>query len=253
MSKSICTTIRQELDELTLGEDCSAVARQHLTQCDECRDFHKKQTKLRQIVGNLGTVSAPADFEFRLRSRLARGNEPSRSHFINFSSLGQRSAALAAALVLVIGGVLFVRQRMNRFSENNGVPEVTKSQKATTVASPTVDTQPAPEIRKNQNTGGNEVVAQAPKNGDRRTQTAIQHNKRNTVALDSSSVQAPVFGSQRIATTEPVFPVDASQQSLKVELLDGRGKQRTISVPTVTFGSQRVVPTVTAYAPKGVW
>ena len=54
-------------------------------------------------------------------------------------------------------------------------------------------------------------------------------------------------------TSDQVFPVDASQQSLKVSLFDGRGNPRTISLPTVTFGSQRVVPTATSFAPKGVW
>ena len=249
MNKSICTTIRQDLDELTLGEDCSVNARQHLTQCDECRDFHQKQTKLRHIVGSLGTVSAPADFEFRLRSRLARDNAGSRSQFINFASLGQRSAAVAAVLILVIGGVLFVRQRMNRVSEIKSVAERPTSQKDPLVSSPSVDLK-ASTMPSDKNPRGTEVVAN---NESHRTQPPMPRNKRNTVALDSASVQAPVFRSQRIGTTEPVFPVDASQQSLKVELLDGRGNQRTISVPTVTFGSQRVVPTATAYAPKGVW
>jgi hypothetical protein len=253
MSKSICTAIQQELDELTLGEDCSVTARQHLAQCDECRDFQKKQTKLRQIVGSLGTVSAPSDFEFRLRSRLARDNDASRSYFFDFASLGQRSAVAAAAALLLIGGLLFVSHRMNRVSESSRVAETPQLPKNPPVATPSVDSHPAP-ATPDHNTRANEAVAQAAQNGDsRRTQSGTQRGKRNTVALDSSSVQAPVVGSQRLGTAEPVFPVDASQQSLKVSLLDGRGNQRTISVPTVTFGSQRVVPTTTSYAPRGVW
>jgi len=38
-----------------------------------------------------------------------------------------------------------------------------------------------------------------------------------------------------------VFPIGASYQSLKVSLDDGRGSSRTISLPSVSFGSQRVL------------
>ena len=50
---------------------CSTAATEHLRECAACREFHEQQTKLRQIVGSLGTVDAPADFDFRLRARLA--------------------------------------------------------------------------------------------------------------------------------------------------------------------------------------
>jgi hypothetical protein len=50
-----------------------------------------------------------------------------------------------------------------------------------------------------------------------------------------------------------VFPIDASLQSLKFSLDDGRGNARTISVPTISFGSQRVLQNANQFAPKGVW
>ena len=50
MSKSICTTIQHELDEMALGEDSSVASVEHLAQCDECREYHQKQTKLREMV-----------------------------------------------------------------------------------------------------------------------------------------------------------------------------------------------------------
>jgi len=69
---------------------------------------------------------------------------------------------------------------------------------------------------------------------------------------ESASTQATVIRAPEILA-DTVIPVDASQQSLRVSLFDGRGNPRTISVPTVTFGSQRVVPQATSFAPKGVW
>jgi hypothetical protein len=50
----------------------------------------------------------------------------------------------------------------------------------------------------------------------------------------------------------PVFQIDASLQSVTVSLDDGRGNERTISFPTVTFGSQRVLANGNQFAPKGV-
>jgi len=252
MSKSICTTIQRELDEMALSEQCNA-AFEHLAQCDECRDYHQKGAKLREIVGSLGTVSAPPDFEIRLRSRLARGNNSLRTPFINSWFLSQRGAALATVLVILIGGAILVSQRSKR---NAAGPSVAESHQAPTPASgavPKENSNPVVAVREEHNTS---TVEAAPVGVfiNKRTLPSTPRNKRNTVAADFSSLQAPVIqGSQSLTSNDAIFPVDASQQSLKVSLLDGRGNRKTISLPTVTFGSQRVVPASTSYAPKGVW
>ena len=87
---------------MMLGEDCNAEVSQHLGECSECRVFHDKQIKLRQIVGSLGTVSAPADFDFRLRSRLASENSNSGFHLSNLVSFGQRTAVIATAFTELV-------------------------------------------------------------------------------------------------------------------------------------------------------
>jgi hypothetical protein len=253
MSKSICTTVQRELDEMTLGENGSVTAFEHLAQCAECCDFNQKQSKLREIVGSLGMVSAPPDFEFRLRSRIARDNEVSRP-FSNLWSMSQRSAAVATALVLLLGGALLVSQRIKRdtlapsVAQNNEplnpAPASSPKEKSTGAALGSTHDQHTPSTV---GPPATETIA------IKRTAGAPRH-KRNTVAADFSSLQAPVIqGSETIGSNDSVFPVDASQQSLKVSLLDGRGNRRTISVPTVSFGSQRVVPTTSSFAPKGVW
>src|SRR5262245_29837307 len=109
MSKSICTTIRNQLDEMLLDEQHGLDIKRHLGECVECRDFRDKQTKLRQIVGSLGTVNAPPDFDFRLRSRLARDNSKE-----SFWFLARRVAAVATAVVMIVGSAFLVRQLQNR-------------------------------------------------------------------------------------------------------------------------------------------
>jgi hypothetical protein len=252
MSKSICTTIQREFDEMALDEHCSAVSFEHLTQCDECRDYHQKQTKLREIVGSLGTVSAPPDFEIRLRSRLARDNNASRTSFINSWSLSQRSVAVATLLLLLIGGAILVSQRSKRDAEP---PRVAESNQAPIPASVAVPKENSTQVAvQDEHRASNIEATPTGTLINKRTLPSTPRNKRSTVAADFSSLQAPVIqGSQTVTSSDPVFPVDASQQSLKVSLLDGRGNRKTISLPTVTFGSQRVVPASTSYAPKGVW
>jgi hypothetical protein len=167
-------------------------------------------------------------------------------------SLSQQSAALATVLLLLIGGAILVSQRIKRNTEPPRVAETNQAPTPAFVAVPKENpTQVA--VREEHNVSNVEPTPTGTV-VNRRTLAGTHRNKRNTVAADFSSLQAPVIqGSQTVTSSDPGFPVDASQQSLKVSLLDGRGNRKMISVPTVTFGSQRVVPTSTSFAPKGVW
>ncbi len=82
MREKQCEVIRRELEEVALNDEFSGAAAEHLRGCADCREFQRQQTKLRQIVGSLGTVNAPADFDFRLRARLAADSERSGSAFL---------------------------------------------------------------------------------------------------------------------------------------------------------------------------
>jgi len=249
MSKTICSTIRRQLDELMLGESQGPGISQHLSECSECRDFHEKQTKLRQLVGRLGTISAPPDFDFRLRSKLASGKANGSDHL---RLLVQRAAAVAAAVVMIVGGVFLARELQNRkipiqTAEDNRPPSRTVPA-AAVVASVNAGAE--------QNSKAIEATARVDGNSgkERVSKRNISTPQRNIRTLESeapASSRAPVIRLPQ--TLDQVFPIDASQQSLKVSLFDGRGNPRTISLPTVTFGSQRVVPTSTSFAPKGVW
>src|ERR1044071_1388748 len=118
MRKNNCEEIRRQLDELMVDEASSPAAAEHLRECAACREFHQKQTKLRQIVGGLGTVAAPPDFDFRLRARLA--NEASSASFhltSTYLSFARRGLAVAAVLIVFATGIVLVRNFMNRPGE----------------------------------------------------------------------------------------------------------------------------------------
>jgi hypothetical protein len=253
MKETKCEAIRRELDELMLGDECSVDATQHLRECGACREFHEKQTRLRQIVGGLGTIQAPPDFDFRLRARLA--NEPSGAAF-HLRALqwpfATRGIAVAAMLVLFVGGVVLLRNAMKQ----NVVPQQKPSEVAvgqddpTRPASRPDEVKPAEGVKPDSQTpsvvvASSEVVPRRNR-GDR-----LSRPKPSLASIDRASEGASVMSlSQRQSA---IFPIDASLQSLKVSIDDGNGNARTISVPTISFGSQRVLPTGNQFAKKGVW
>ena len=251
MSKTTCSTIRRQLDELMLGDAQSLDVSQHLRECNACRDFHEKQTKLRQIVGSLGTVSAPSDFDFRLRSKLASGKSNGSYQLTRSLWLfGKRTAIVAAAVLIIVGAVFLMRElqiqnTVIQTAEDNRPPSRTVP---AVVDSTTVGT--------NQDSKATDVTAKASEKEKEKVSRKIMsippRNIRTLDSKDEASSRAPLIRAPQQAVDQ-IFPVDASQQSLRVSLFDGRGNPRTISLPTVTFGSQRVVPTATSFAPKGVW
>jgi hypothetical protein len=256
MSKSNCTTIRRELDEVTLGEDCSAEALQHLSECSQCREFNQKQTRLRQIVRSLGTVSAPPDFDFRLRSRLAAENANSSGRIAtNFWVLGQRSVAVATALMVLVAALaalVLVRHLANR---NRGTSVISEQKNTPGELVPILSKTPDQLAKREDGPMQTAVtvgtVSRPPKY---RLNSREFRLKRATIAEDFSGERAPIVRVPNSLTpNDAIFPVDASQQSLKVSLFDGRGNPRTISLPTVTFGSQRVLANTNSLSAKGVW
>ena len=72
-------------------------------------------------------------------------------------------------------------------------------------------------------------------------------------AIDFSSQRAEVINGLEAVGSTTVFPLDTSLQPFKILLDDGRGNARTISVPAISFGSQRVLRNANSFAPKDVW
>ena len=255
MNKTTCIAIQQELDESSLGDDLAPDILEHLESCPVCSDFNLKQTKLRHLVGSLGTVSAPADFDFRLRARLASESQGTGFHFW---SLGYSTLAAALAVVLLVG-VSFVVFQLTRSRSNDGDQ---LSRENPREDNPSNTAQPSEALNKVESVKEvsppePSVMAKVtdPRNGvEKRSSQFSNRNKRALAVSDLSSEVAPsVRDAKSAANYEAVFPVQASQQSLRLSLFDARGNAKTISLPTVSFGSQRVVPTTTSVAQKGVW
>jgi hypothetical protein len=242
MKKNNCELIRRELDELMLDEACSAAAAEHLRDCAACREFQERQTRLRQIVGSLSTVSAPADFDFRLRARLA--NESNA--FVYWPFLKRGFAFAALLLVFVIAAVL-MRNVMNRPAPVEQA--ASKEQPRPAVPQPTSQPREAPAPAYNSLVAGISNRP-APANKER----GGLKIKRPLATLDSTLERADIINGAEPVGTSAAFPIDAaSLQSFTVSLDDGRGNAKTIFVPTISFGSQRIVQGGNQFAPKRVW
>ncbi len=255
MNKNTCELIRRELDELMLDETCSTTALEHLRECTACRDFQEKQTKLRRVVGSLGTVAAPADFDFRLRARLANESAGAASHFNFVAWPALRRGFVAAVLLLLFAsGAILVRNSLNQPAAVNQI--------AKEATPPPVQPAPAPQGERvtptTAETSGrdtNTVAVSKRPQGNRidRSSLIASRNTKPLATIDSSSTGASVINGSEPAGSAAAFPIDASLQSFRVSLDDGRGNAKTISVPTISFGSQRLMQNANQFAPKRVW
>jgi hypothetical protein len=246
MRKNNCEEIRRELDELMLDEVCSASAVEHLKRCPACREFHETRTKLRQMVGSLGTIAAPPDFDFRLRARLANGSPGEGFHFWSFA---RRGLAFAAVLVVFLTGIIVVRNIVNQQSAR----EVAETKPVVPQTPPKLVVPDAPPTSSALTA---EVQPSTPQRNkpDRSVATGPRVNRR-LATIDSAGIGAEVIsGSEAIGSgATAVIAIDASLPSIKFSLDDGSGNSRTISVPAIRFGSQRMLPSGNQFAQKGIW
>jgi hypothetical protein len=260
MRKNNCELIRRELDELMLDETCSTEALEHLRECGACREFHEKQTKLRQIVGSLGTVAAPADFDFRLRARLANESSSGTSPFSFVANLMlgpvlRRGFAAVAVLVVFAIGAYMVRTALNRpatttageMAKQSPVPAPNEAAKPLQeTVNPTSELPKSPDVT---------TVQNKRLQGNRIERAGLVAGRNKPLATkEISSTGATVIGNAEPVGTSTPFSIDASSlQYFRVSVDDGRGNAKTIFVPTISFGSQRLMQNANQFAPKRVW
>lgn len=230
MKANGCKTFSRQIDELGVGEEPSAPIKAHLQGCTSCRSFYDDRLKLRQMIGGLEIVTAPGDFDFRLRARLAQERDKSVSPF-SLAGFGFGLPSIALAILAVVVGVgLYVRTtpttpvtqlaQVENTSRDSGpnvaasgdVPEVKNTTPGTGLVTSTPMTQPALDVK------------------DRRPNRRVNRNANNAVRRDQFFAKSQ---------TSP-FPLEAVEP-MRVSVDYATGGSRTISLPAVSFGSQQVV------------
>ena len=220
-----CRLVRQQIDELALDERPSERTTAHLSLCAACRDFRAERSELRQLVGSLESVVAPADFEMRLRARIAREQSPSRREPL-FARLIRTPALAAAALFVVVGGTLvWVAQRDIEPSAPVATvrpsPVVKASDSATTTSAPTEPAEP--------DTPSDE--------GQTVSSVATRKNRPGSRVR---SEDYSVLPAETLRQNDQAY-VNAPSKPVVFALEDERGTKRKISLPPVSFGSQSLV------------
>jgi hypothetical protein len=217
--------------------------------------------KLRQLIGSLGTVTAPADFDFRLRAKLAHQTEVrSKGIWPSGLFLGRPGTAVAAVL-LVAGAVLALRSFNDGPISQRAALETTKTTKQSAVVAPSDKQVAMPQLAEvsDHSTPSTiqPVTTRQSSVPDRRPQPVARQRSRVTTREYSSVAAEVVKPDKVVASADPVFTIDASDQPMSLSLDDGSGIQRTISLPRISFGSQRAFagePTsMVKTSAKGVW
>lgn len=257
-----CKVCRVEIEEGEIGQRPSGAVQAHLDSCRACQLFRDERFKLRELVGNLESVNAPADFDFRLRARLAgERSAPRRIGWFPGFAPGVQAIALAAAFVVMVGATAFLRE----FAADSVIAPVSGNVATLTPvesASPITFENSFESIEATAATNSDEIRARindedfTSMTDGLKNETGLvassraigkSNLKRHAVSSESAALRALAaeynIGNARRNVEEQLIPlaVNASAQRARVLLDDGRGTSRVVSLEPVTFGAQEMM------------
>ena len=265
MNTHDCKTIQREIDEANLDARLTAEASEHLNSCDKCRRFHDDRRSLRGLMAELGTVGAPADFDFRLRARLAREKPSNGFHSLLLSA---RSIAAVALLVLIAVVAVVVKNRMSSAGnpasaggtaiKQGSTPQDVRNTATPSEIAPSRKDSLVNNVASDTGVGLKRAAVTVRNNGGRRN-AATQRTGALAGSRQRFSIRESAAGAAQVITPDStgalvVVPVDA--QAFKVSIDNGSGA-RTVFLPPVSFGSQRLLAREASFTPvssaKGNW
>jgi len=270
-----CQVIRRKIEEAELDRSPSDEVAAHLRACELCRDFQEERAALRQLVGSLGMVSAPADFDYRLRARLAASNSARRRGLFGFlPSPGVHAIALAASFAVLVAAAVIFKQLTPAgpgLHERGQLAATTALEPASQpVASEPEDSNENMDQSKNapaaiKNAGGVSKNLTADLRARNRSNRSLKPGDERFVPAAASSLAVGPKNSSLDSSSRPAsvislvaVQVPAPDQPMRVSLEDRRGATRTVSLQPVTFGSQELIrrndaSRVSTSSPKGIW
>ena len=234
-----CRATRQQIDE---GGELSAQALRHVASCAPCLAFQNERARLRELLTSLEPVTAPADFDFRLRARIAAQTEKlgPRSFFSGFA-LSTPAMAVAAVVIVALGGsIVWIQQRgAKQATVAVNSPSQVETRNSTTADNPQPSKQAGVPDSTASPTGTNAdapnylVQGRKPQFRD----PGLSQTGRPT-SRDLSVGSAP---SIKQGQNPGAVYVSAPVKPMVLSLQDDNGATRRISLPPVSFGSQRLL------------
>jgi hypothetical protein len=264
---SECKAYRREIEEAADGGALSPGVRAHAALCRACGGELRRGESLRALVGGLGKVEAPADFEFRLRARMAAAKSGGeRGRFGGRWLYGFAPVAVAACFV-VVSATLYFRQAVRPATNGAHAVAVAPAWNAEPERAPSVNDEQHGRAgltvaggRVAQASRTDEVVAlrtqkSARQSGARGRQTReVALKAEGRTGLAPRTIEISVTGAPVITG----IPVKASAEPLRMILRDERGAERVVPMRSVSFGSQDFLSRGGAARPAatevgGVW
>lgn len=257
MKTTDCRHTQREIDSKELNQQLSETSMTHISGCPACRELLERSSSLRNLVASLGSVSAPQDFDMRLRARLA-SERRSNVTWINFLRQTPGVTAIAVAFSLLVIITLAVFMRSSRPSEVSQTPQPAAPSIAVTNA-PTVDPRPVEGLN-----GTVDGISPEPVSRPIGTRKAIRPHIEQAAFVSnpgpgsreySFGPAETVKGNGAADSASPVVSLSAPAQPVVVSLRDNNGATRRISLPPVSFGSQRLGyrSETLASSGKGAW
>jgi hypothetical protein len=237
-----CRATRQEIDEG--GKQLSAQALRHVASCAPCLAFQNERARLGELLASLEPVTAPADFDRRLQARIAAQTESAgpRSFFSGFALSTPALAVAAAVVIVALSAVWFVRLNPNRTPMAVSYPQGQErpgNSTATGNAAPPIKQTSAPDVTTppvGPNAGPEEPTYLVRAGRPQFKDPGLSQPGRSS--RDWSAGSAPSIkqgqNSGAVYVSAPVKPMVLSLQ-------DDNGATRRISLPPVSFGSQRLL------------
>jgi hypothetical protein len=244
MNPRECRIARLEIEQSELNQRLSDQALRHVESCAPCREFHDERARLRELVGSLEPVTAPGDFDVRLRARIAaeRQRNAPGSFFTRFA-VSTPAIAVAALVVMLVASIVWFTQRSRNQTSTlaSGAPGAT-GQTAPAPAGNSPETVKASSPSVPATNPPADTLAQTSRGRDRnpfREAGGRSGLTRGPIGadFDISGAESIRQGEQRageVSLSAPVKPLVVSMQ-------DHSGAKRRISLPPVSFGSQRLV------------
>src|SRR5438067_1520245 len=246
MNTNECRGVRQDIDQSELGQRLSESSESHVIGCASCAAFRAERTRLRELVGSLQPVTAPADFDMRLRARIAREQDRSSAPPSIFRLFMSTPAiAVAGLIVMVVGGMVWMNQRAGQpptgTASNQPAPPKLATPSGASTQPGTKDNQTAPSaetIKGRDLSIEDQKLASVPRRNSTKTSSIASAPQSS----DFNASRAPSFQMSdragEVSLTAPVKP-------MVVTVYDEKGGSRKILLPPVSFGSQRLTDRTT--------
>jgi hypothetical protein len=239
---SDCKAYREEIEELAGVGRLSLEARAHVNACAPCHALEQERASLRSLVRELEKVEAPADFEFRLRARMASSRGGGRRN--PFRPVYGFAAIAAAALFLFVSASLYIRQEQQRRPEPSrsgaltaeGSGDGAKPRQREDEVTQTAD------ANTNGVAGRTTTVSQGMRPKMRTRAAALPRDRE--IASRETAGQANAKKSLTFAVRSAptlTIPLGANTQPLRVVLRDEGGQARVVPMRSVSFGSQELI------------